>query len=354
MNDRIILKDVVLLLRIGINNDERAMPQKVLVDITIETPLQACGETDNLALTVDYRPLLEYVKCHIVPRKWNTIEALALNVCEATRYIAHEQHPARSYQVSVAVRKPEAHLPLPAAYPSVFIERSYESQIDARSVIAEHKRAEICERAATLFESDLGYAYIPDIISPEFSEKLQRDIARGGFEVSPLVYGKSLQRLSSFILGTPDPFHPCVPELPHRFPVLQACNTVMADVYTDIVKVVRGDGRVPLNSICVHRYPNSENGLTAHRDDSRFRNVVMILTLKGSAEFFVGKSVEDIGEHERRIVNPEVIRPVAGSLILQRAPRNNDEKGLRPFHAVGPITEERISLIFQADNSVLL
>ena len=350
MNDRITLKDIELLLHIGINNDERAMAQKVLVDITIKTPLHDAGAADDLALTVDYRPLLEYIKRTIVPRKWNTIEALAHHVCEATRYIAHEQHPRRKYIIRVSVRKPEAHLPLVAKYPSVCITRRYDALVAPLHLIAEAKWDEIRVAASTLYKQEsLGYAYVPQVISEEDCGWLLTELSKGTFEVSPLVYGNATQRLSSFTLGAPDPLQPEKAELSHKFVGIQSLWQAMGALYQTVCEENEGDTDVPLNAVCAHRYHISEGGLTAHMDESRFRNIIMVLVLKGEADFIVGNSVEEVRAYERHIMSGETIRPQAGSLILIRAPRSDEDGYPRPYHAVGAVTNERVTIMFRAD-----
>lgn len=95
-----------------------------------------------------------------------------------------------------------------------------------------------------------------------------------------------------------------------------------------------------LNDLVVQRYPAGSQGITAHRDHLCYRGLVAILTLAGTARFFV--STERSGEGAREVSIPP------GSLLLMRAPgfAGRDE---RPFHFLSDVTEERVCLGLRHD-----
>jgi dihydroneopterin aldolase/D-erythro-7,8-dihydroneopterin triphosphate epimerase len=53
--DRIYIRDLVVCCTIGIDEQERANKQNVLVQIVLETDLRRAGRTDALEDTIDYR-----------------------------------------------------------------------------------------------------------------------------------------------------------------------------------------------------------------------------------------------------------------------------------------------------------
>jgi dihydroneopterin aldolase len=57
--DRITLSGLRCESRLGASEEERALPQVVEVDLELETDLGAATETDELADTVDYGPLIQ-------------------------------------------------------------------------------------------------------------------------------------------------------------------------------------------------------------------------------------------------------------------------------------------------------
>lgn len=56
--DRIILSAMRFEGRLGVSEEERALPQLVEVDLEVDVDLAAAGASDDLADTVDYAPLV--------------------------------------------------------------------------------------------------------------------------------------------------------------------------------------------------------------------------------------------------------------------------------------------------------
>jgi hypothetical protein len=92
------------------------------------------------------------------------------------------------------------------------------------------------------------------------------------------------------------------------------------------------------NSLGIHRYRTSSIGITPHLEHKFCRNLVASFVIEGDAPFLVGK--------ERDRTNTR-LEGSPGSLILMRAPRNDDELQYRPFHCVDTVREERYAIIFR-------
>ncbi len=103
--DRIIIQDLEVFCRVGVPDQERAQPQRLLLTIELERDFTPAAKTDDLEKTVDYyrlsRRLLEFCG----GRDWKLIETLAVDMAAM---ILREFKPGR---VAVEVKKfalPEA------------------------------------------------------------------------------------------------------------------------------------------------------------------------------------------------------------------------------------------------------
>ena len=96
-----------------------------------------------------------------------------------------------------------------------------------------------------------------------------------------------------------------------------------------------------VNDIKVQKY--GENSyITSHRDESKFRGVIAVLTVQGEANFEIRRT--RFGQR----LDSWVVGP--GSLVLLRAPElYPTSKRLRPFHLVGGKIgeDDRISITFR-------
>ncbi|RPI24378.1 MAG: dihydroneopterin aldolase [Acidobacteria bacterium] len=79
--DRICLQGVPLRARLGELPEERAFPQKLLLDLTIELELEAAANTDSLDLTVDYKKLVDRLQDTAQKTSCNLLETLTLRLC---------------------------------------------------------------------------------------------------------------------------------------------------------------------------------------------------------------------------------------------------------------------------------
>ena len=91
--------------RHGVNDWEKAEPQRFEVDVELGLDVQPAGLDDDLAKTVDYRGVYDVTRQVVESTTFNLIEALA----EA---IAHEVLGGQplAQEVVVRVRKPEVRL----------------------------------------------------------------------------------------------------------------------------------------------------------------------------------------------------------------------------------------------------
>lgn len=97
-----------------------------------------------------------------------------------------------------------------------------------------------------------------------------------------------------------------------------------------------------LNDIAVQRYAAGSKGISPHRDHLRYRGLVVLLSLSGSARLFLCDDRSGAG------AEPVSIAP--GRLLLMRAPgfAGSEE---RPFHFLADVTAPRYGLGLRHDRS---
>lgn len=94
-----------------------------------------------------------------------------------------------------------------------------------------------------------------------------------------------------------------------------------------------------INSIGIHHYPANSGGISPHQDYASDKNLISIFVLKGNDPLYLCR--------DRNKTDTLPLNASPGDLILLRAPRNNAENSLRPFHYLEKLIEERITLIFR-------
>jgi len=104
-NDTIIIKDLAVSYCVGVPDQERAQPQRLLLTIEMEREFALAAKDDNLAETIDYYAVCQRLLKFGEGRSWKLIEKLAVEIAEM---ILGE---FKANQVTVEVKKfiiPEA------------------------------------------------------------------------------------------------------------------------------------------------------------------------------------------------------------------------------------------------------
>ena len=112
--DQIRIREISGEARIGVTEEERREPQKILVDVVLFLDLEAAANTDDLTLTVDYSRVVQMVLEVMGARSYTLLEALTGRICEclladgrvdSVRVEAHKYpQPLQSSAKAVAVR----------------------------------------------------------------------------------------------------------------------------------------------------------------------------------------------------------------------------------------------------------
>lgn len=94
------------------------------------------------------------------------------------------------------------------------------------------------------------------------------------------------------------------------------------------------------NDVVIQRYPAGSAGITAHRDHLRYRGLIALLSLSGSARLFTCR--------ERAGDDPREVDCAPGRLVLMPAPGFAGGDA-RPFHFLRDIRHRRYSLGIRYD-----
>ena len=97
--DKIIISDLEVFYRIGITEEERARPQRLLLSIEMSHDFKAAAARDNLAETIDYAAVSQSLLRFGNDSHWELIETLAADLAAM---ILDEFSPK---QVTVQVKK---------------------------------------------------------------------------------------------------------------------------------------------------------------------------------------------------------------------------------------------------------
>lgn len=80
MADRILIRDLEVYWQVGVPDEERAVPQRLLLTVEMEHDFTAAAAADELAGTLDYHAVYQRVLSWGQGRSWKLIETLAVDV----------------------------------------------------------------------------------------------------------------------------------------------------------------------------------------------------------------------------------------------------------------------------------
>lgn len=97
--DRLFINGLELWMKVGCTPEERAFPQRLLVDVAMEIPLRSAGTKDDMQHTVDYAEVMHRLKELVETKVYKLVETVAEDVAAAVlkRY--------KVKRVTVRVRK---------------------------------------------------------------------------------------------------------------------------------------------------------------------------------------------------------------------------------------------------------
>jgi len=102
MADLILIRDLLVRAIIGVNDDERASRQDVLLNLTLETDARPAAASDDIADALNYRTIAKAVIALVEGSQCHLVERLAQEVADLCL------HDPRVQAVTVRVEKPGA------------------------------------------------------------------------------------------------------------------------------------------------------------------------------------------------------------------------------------------------------
>ncbi|MBI3875930.1 MAG: dihydroneopterin aldolase [Verrucomicrobia bacterium] len=81
--DRITLNDVEVYYHVGVPDEERSKPQRLMISVELATDFTNAATTDFLATTIDYHAVYERLLHFGEGRTWRLIEKLAVDIANA-------------------------------------------------------------------------------------------------------------------------------------------------------------------------------------------------------------------------------------------------------------------------------
>jgi FolB domain-containing protein len=112
--DKITICDLAVSYRVGVPEEERAKPQRLLLTLELEHDFSQAAQSDDLRRTIDYYAVVQQLLRFGSDRTWKLIETLAVDIAE---WVLKDFRPQ---SVAVEIKKfivPEAR------YISVRVER---------------------------------------------------------------------------------------------------------------------------------------------------------------------------------------------------------------------------------------
>jgi hypothetical protein len=183
--------------------------------------------------------------------------------------------------------------------------------------------------AALRRTADEGSAHLDGVLDVAVRRDLWREIASGPLRRMAGEFGKAGVRMEIEGFDVASPFE--------GFPALAELASAFGDRVRTDGRGLRGLATWRPNEAGIGLYRPGSVGITAHLDGRRYRRLVAVFTVIGSARFEVRAS------RAGDIVEAWVAR--AGSLTLMRGPGLSGAADGRPFHAVhGPRRGLRCSL----------
>ena len=85
MSDVICIRDLEVFYRVGVPDEERVQPQRLLVTIEIQMDISGAVQSDNLSKTIDYFAVTQRLLEFGEGREWKLIETLASEIAACVR-----------------------------------------------------------------------------------------------------------------------------------------------------------------------------------------------------------------------------------------------------------------------------
>ncbi len=80
--DTVLIHELEVFLRVGVPEEERRLPQRLLLSVEMEADFSAAAAGDDLTRTIDYSAVARRLRGLGAGREWRLIETLAVEIAE--------------------------------------------------------------------------------------------------------------------------------------------------------------------------------------------------------------------------------------------------------------------------------
>jgi FolB domain-containing protein len=85
MSEVICIRDLEVFYRVGVPDDERAQPQRLLITVEMQIDISGAVQSDDLSKTIDYFAVSQRLLQFGEGREWKLIETLASEIADCVR-----------------------------------------------------------------------------------------------------------------------------------------------------------------------------------------------------------------------------------------------------------------------------
>lgn len=172
-----------------------------------------------------------------------------------------------------------------------------------------------------------GVAFLPSALVEEARQTIETEVRTGPIRPYREQFGQVRQEIEGFDVSEPFLGFPAIAELCHS----------LTGLVREAGQDVRGLRSWRVNEAGVVVYRPGSIGITPHLDGKRYRRLVAVVTIFGTAPFSI---------YEHRSGAPiATFEPGPGSITLLRGPGLAWSHDGRPFHSVGsPQTGDRCAI----------
>ena len=96
---RISIVDLEVFWSVGLSDEERAKPQRLLITVDLHLDFESAAMSDRIEKTINYYAVVQRILKYGEGRSWRLMEKLATNLADL---VLNEFHPA---EVTVEVKK---------------------------------------------------------------------------------------------------------------------------------------------------------------------------------------------------------------------------------------------------------
>lgn len=290
---------------------EHITPQRFLIELKMDTETQKAGKSDDLSHTVDYKKIQESVQEIIEGEHHNLVESLAEDISACI--LKHKDIQA----CEVSIKKLDA---FNIGLPGVIIRRSQEKAF--LLPVQQH-------------ESD----QLLDAIKKDGVAKLhllsEEALLRITEELQTLNYTDAETYSGPFNVEQHFTYSRDFPKESILWRLSQELEQLLTTTNLNIFSTP-----LSFNEITAQLYPVHTTGISPHKDESRFKNIIVICVIEGEGEFYVTSNREGN--------NKNIVITKPGDILFMRAPGFNHEN-IRPIHGVQNITAKRLSLTLRQE-----